>query len=100
MNIANVESDPGDYSAALVDLHKALDISRGLVGKDPNAVDAQTVIGGALYDLASIPGSGVSWAEVAAHYQGMKQRGQLRADMNDQFADTLRRAAEEAKAKK
>ena len=99
-NLGNVQSDMGDTAAALDSLRQGLAIARGLVGKDPNAVDAQSVIGAALQNLANIPGSGVTWAQAVAQYQGMKDRGQLRADMDADFAETKRRAADEAKAKK
>ena len=94
VNIGCVESDQGDKVAATADLRKALDIVHGLVGKDPNAVDAQTVVAAALFNLALIPGSGIAWSEVAAQYQGMKDRGQLRPDMQDNFDEALRRHAQ------
>ena len=99
-NLGNVQSDMGDTAAALDSLRQSLATARGLVGKDPNAVDAQSVIGAALQNLANIPGSGVTWAQAVAQYQEMKDRGQLRADMDADLAEAKRRAAEEAKAKK
>lgn len=100
VNLGNVQSDMGDTAAALDGLRQGLAIGRALVGKDPNAVDAQSVIAASLQDLANIPGSGVTWTEVVAQYQGMKDRGKLRADMYANFAEAKRRAAEAAKAKK
>ena len=99
MNIGDIELEQGDKAAALADLRGALDIGRRFVGKDPNGVDAQIVVADALDDLAQIPGSGVSWAEVAAQFQAMKDRGQLSAGMQAEFDEVKRHAAEEAKAK-
>lgn len=99
VNLGNVQSDMHD-TAALEGLRHGLAIGQALVGKDPNAVDVQSVIAAALQNLANIPGSGVTWAEALAQYQGMKDRGQLRADLDADFAETKRRAAEEATAKK
>jgi len=101
VNLGNLQSEMGDTAAALESLRQSLAIARGLVGKDPNAIDAQSVVAASLQNLANIPASGVTWAEAVAQYEGMKDRGQLRADMEADFAETKRRAAEDAaKAKK
>ena len=100
VNLGEIQSNMGDTAAALVSLRQSLAIARGLVGKDPNAIDARSVVAASLQDLANIPGSGVTWARAVAQYQEMKDRGQLRADMDADFAEAKRRAAEEAKAKK
>ena len=100
VNLGDTQSEMGDTAAALDSLRQSLAIARGLVGKDPNAIDAQSVIAAALQNLANIPGSGVTWTQALAQYQTMKDRGQLHADMAADFAETKRRAAEEATAKK
>jgi tetratricopeptide (TPR) repeat protein len=97
LNIADTELDQGDKAAASVELRKGLDMGRDLVTKDP--LRAQAVVGEALDGLAQIPGSGVSWAEVVAQYQGMRDRGQLDVAMDGKFDEAKRHAAEEAKAK-
>ncbi len=101
VNLGNLQSDMGDTAAALESLRQSLDIARGLVGKDPNAIDAQSVVAAALQNLANIAGSGVTWAQAVAQFQVMKDRDQLRPDMEADFAEAKRRAAEDAaKAKK
>jgi tetratricopeptide (TPR) repeat protein len=99
VNLGNVQSDMGDTTAALVSLRQSLAVARGLVDKDPNAIDARSVVAASLEDLANIPGSGVTWAQAVASYQELKARGQLGANLEADFAETKRRAAEEAKAK-
>ena len=101
VNFGNLQFDMGDAAAALASLRQGLTTGRALAGKDPNAVDVQSVIAASLQNLARIPGSGVTWAQALAQYQAMKDRGQLRADMENDMAETKRLADEEAaKAKK
>ena len=100
VDLGDIQSKMGDTAPALEGLRQGLAIGRALVGKDPNAVDAQGVIASALMSLADIPRSGVTWAQALAQFQGMKDRGQLRADNDADFAEAKRRAAEEAMAKK
>jgi tetratricopeptide (TPR) repeat protein len=101
VNLGNLQSDMGDTAAALESLRQSLAIARGLLGKDPNAIDAQSVVAASLQNLANIAGSGVTWAQAAAQYQAMKDRDQLPANMEADFAEVKRHAAEDAaKAKK
>jgi tetratricopeptide (TPR) repeat protein len=98
-NLGTVQTDVGDKAGAITSLRQALAIGRALVGKDPNAIDAQTVIASTLGNLARMPGSGVTWAEALAQYQAMKARGQLRADMEQYLEEAKRQADAEASAK-
>jgi tetratricopeptide (TPR) repeat protein len=99
VNVGQAEFEQGDKAAALADSRTALDIGRRFVGKDPSAIDAQSLVAASLDNLAQIPGSGVSWAEVVAQFQGMKDRGQLQASLQADFDEAKRHAAEQAKAK-
>ena len=85
VNFAAVQKDSGDVADAAGTLRKAVAMARALAIKDPNAIDAQTVVASGLFNLAAIPESGVSWNEVVAQYQVMKDRGKLRADMQADF---------------
>ena len=76
-NLGDTELEQGDKAAALLDLRRAVDIARQFGAKDAGGVGAQMVVADALDDLAQIPGSGVSWAEVAARFQAMEVTGRL-----------------------
>ena len=80
---------------SLVLMHSGRDAGMGGMGFTPASGLVMSTRSG---DLD--PGL-IRWAEAVAQYQGMKDRGQLRADMEHDLAESKRRAAEEAaKSKK
>ena len=98
-NVGGTELEQGDKAAALADLRTALDICRKFAGKDPTGVQLQGIVVDVLDTLAKIPDSGVTWTEVVAQFQAIKDRGQLSPSAQPDFDEAKRHAAEEAKAK-
>lgn len=86
----------GDNAGALERFRAALEMRQRLAARAPGDAGRARAYAVALQRLAELPGSGVGWAEVAAAWNDMEQRGLL-AFPDWQHAAEARRRAEAQK---
>lgn len=92
----DAQAASGDRDGALENYREALDIAERLAARAPGDADRPRAYVVALRRLAELPGSGVGWAEVAAAWNDMEQRGLL-AFPDWRYAAEARRRAEAQK---
>lgn len=84
----------GDLAGAARVYQESLDIRRRLSAANPSSAALARDVGVSLAKLAGLPNSGVTWRQVAEHFQVMKDKGIL-APTDERWLEQFKRCAEE-----
>ncbi len=90
--LGDVAVQAGDVNEAKARFVASLAIRERLARDNPGSAQAQRDVGVSLVKLANIPGSGVHWGRVAAHFDGMQKRGVL-APSDQKLLEAIRAKA-------
>jgi tetratricopeptide (TPR) repeat protein len=87
----------GDLDGALKAYQEGLAIDRTLAAADPSSAEAKRDVAISLWKLASIPGSGVTWAMVVEALEAMDKAGALAPSDRPLLDEARTNAAQEAR---